>query len=125
MPGAPFHDQQARHNEEFYGEVDRKRFPDWATTALFYAAVHVWGAYTAEVHGLSEQDSHRETEHEMACDPRVTPEAFAAYKTLAHRAHTARYLKWTALPQITDVDTESRPLYDTFRDWAQAARTSE
>lgn len=124
MPGAHFHDQQAIHNEEFFDSIDHARFPDWATTALFYAAVHVWAAYSADVHGIAEQRSHRDTADEMADDPYLTDLARRAYNALRHRSRTARYYRWQALPEIANVESESKPLYEAFKAWAIAARNT-
>lgn len=40
MATAAEHEKQAEHNEQFLATIDNARFPDWATTVIFYAAVH-------------------------------------------------------------------------------------
>lgn len=40
MPESRFHSEQAKHNKEFFDEIDKMPFPDWMTTIIFYTAVH-------------------------------------------------------------------------------------
>lgn len=40
MAMASDHRKQAEHNEYFLETLDKERFPDWAATVIFYAAVH-------------------------------------------------------------------------------------
>jgi len=40
MPSIDQHLEQAKHNEHFFGGIDREAFADWAMTALFYSGLH-------------------------------------------------------------------------------------
>ena len=40
MATAEDHKKQALHNERFLTTIDTTEYPDWAATAIFYAAVH-------------------------------------------------------------------------------------
>ena len=49
MPPIRAHLHQARHNQAFLDELDRRAYPDWFVTACFYRALHLLDAYLASV----------------------------------------------------------------------------
>jgi hypothetical protein len=122
MPGAPFHDRQAQRNEEFFYSIDRAEFPDWATTALFHAAVHLYRAYAADVYGHTEHEDHGETAAEMEADPLMPTHVRSAYNDLKYLSWAARYYKWESISGITNVEGETLPLYEVFKAWVAAQR---
>jgi hypothetical protein len=87
------HLHQARRNYRAYELLRDEDFVDWATTALFYTAVHLVEAWLRASIGTS-SGSHdgRAMRMERLGVPR---EVFGAYNALRRASQLARYEEWS------------------------------
>lgn len=93
MASAAQHLDQARHNEQFAQELlgaNPVEYPDWAVTAVFYAALHYVNHFFVRTTGWA-PDNHfvRSTSLSRCAETRVIQFAF---ETLRNRCNECRYL---------------------------------
>lgn len=89
MPSENAHLGQAEHNLALYDGLDRKKYSDWASTVLFYSALHYVDAYLARnlgVHpnGHADRDKYINTVVALKA-------ARNDYRELKDYCHNARY----------------------------------
>ena len=98
MPSRDKHRARARHNEELVttlGQLPNDPYPDWRAAALFYAAMHVAGAYLATRGRHSREHQERILLVRMECT--LAP-INANFRRLLNASRTARYdLVWEGL----------------------------
>lgn len=89
MPDLAEHLLQARHNEEFFGSIDRGLYSDWAIIALYYAALHYIDAFLATVRIL-DPGGHAVRDPEIRQRPELQPISHHYFR-LKNRSQSARY----------------------------------
>lgn len=88
------HTDQARRNYRAYGVLRDAKLHDWATTTLFYTALHLVDAYMTARLGTA-PDSHR-TRAIWLSRLDVPLCVCVAYDELRASSHEARYEDWTS-----------------------------
>jgi hypothetical protein len=92
VPAAEQHLAQARHNEALSIRC-QERYPDWAITAMFYAALHLLEAHFAGTAGPGAPSHYvNHDERRVAVRTRVSSDAYRRYRFLEDSSRTARYL---------------------------------
>lgn len=100
MASAARHLKQAMHNKQFAEELlnaDPVEYPDWAVTAVFYAALHYVNHFFVRTTGWA-PDNHllRSTSLNRCAETRAIR---FAYETLRNRCDECRYLCMAIAPR--------------------------
>ncbi|HEV8574210.1 MAG TPA: hypothetical protein VGR43_05820 [Dehalococcoidia bacterium] len=89
-PRALAHLEQAQHNHGLFQHLRADgRYPDWAVTALFYAALHLVEAYLVETStGFDGTRDHLQRDSQIGLK---IPRVYRDYSYLQMRSQWARY----------------------------------
>lgn len=104
------HIRQAEHNERFLESFDLPTTPflDWATTAIFYTAVHYVRAVAAH-HRVTNISRHGEVDKLFATLPilRQNPGVYDDYRQLKDDSRDARYdMRRLTLREVVELRDE-------------------
>ncbi|MBM3246877.1 MAG: hypothetical protein FJZ13_06120 [Candidatus Omnitrophica bacterium] len=97
------HLSKALHNEDFFGslDVDSTKFRDWLVTGIFYAALHYYESYFADLNKHS--PSHEISDDWIAQDSKLAL-TYNDYRELKQYRRDASYKARNFTPQeIRDI----------------------
>jgi len=118
VPNTAEHIRQAEHNEALAARCTQN-FPDWAMTALFYAALHWAEAYFYADRPSGKPDGYiTHDERSAAVLDRISQEAYTQYRYLEDQSRNARY-RCTRFSKA-DIAIVQRDYYAPFRDTVRA-----
>jgi hypothetical protein len=89
MPDERTHIDQVAHNTAFLNSINWSAYGDWATTTVFYIALHCVDAYLANK-GIIEVDAHKNRE-DYAKTFNELKRILSAYRRIKDASIRARY----------------------------------
>ena len=95
MPSKEEHIQQAVHNQQLCGVLDKAEYPDWSVTVMFYCALHHVDAVLAkELTGQSQHPKRHGHRGRAMAMLQVLKPLYPDYRLLETRSRMARYEHW-------------------------------
>jgi hypothetical protein len=84
------HVNQAKNNEQLVAFLDGTAYPDWRSTAVFYAAVHYVQAYFSSLNPPRKFDRHKDRDTAIQDDKYIRA-IWNHYRSLKDWSRSARY----------------------------------